>query len=190
MPPSCGESGRASRERLNELVATGRIAYLDALRESVPPTLRDLLAIPGVGPRTIGEAWRELGIATLGGLRSGRSDRPPAGGARPRRAQRGTHPGGHRRGGSWAGPADADLARHGRSRDASWSSWRRCPACARRRSAGRVRRGCETVGDLDVLVETEQPDAVLAALAATPALEPGPVDDQPVGHVRLSLRAA
>ena len=53
---------------------------------------------------------------------------------------------------------------------------------------GSLRRGCETVGDIDVLVETEQPEGVLAALAATPALEPGPVDERPAGHVRLSLR--
>ncbi len=60
--------GSSIAERLDELVTSGRIAYLDGLREDVPPTLRDLLAIPGVGPRTIGEVWRELGIATLGEL--------------------------------------------------------------------------------------------------------------------------
>ena len=37
----------------------------EALRAEVPPSLLELLRIPGVGPRTAGEVWRELGIATL-----------------------------------------------------------------------------------------------------------------------------
>ena len=64
-PPELGGVGRSISERLAELSATGTIAYLDDLREEVPSTLMTLLAIPGVGPRTAGEVWRVLGIATL-----------------------------------------------------------------------------------------------------------------------------
>ena len=179
--------GPSITERLSELVASGRVAYLDALREDVPPTLRDLLAIPGVGPRTIGEAWRELGIATLEGFeaaaRAGRLREVRGLGARSeaRILQAITE--------AARGPARRMLiweaeALAGRILELVEA----LPGVRSATVCGSVRRGCETVGDIDVLIETEQPDAVLASLAATPALEPGPVDDQPAGHVRLSLR--
>ncbi len=57
--------GEAISQRLEELAQHGRLGYHEALREEVPPTLLELLSIPGVGPRTAGEVWRSLGIATL-----------------------------------------------------------------------------------------------------------------------------
>ncbi|HZW01019.1 MAG TPA: helix-hairpin-helix domain-containing protein, partial [Candidatus Deferrimicrobium sp.] len=179
--------GPSITERLGELVASGRIAYLDTLREDVPPTLRDLLAIPGVGPRTIGEAWRELGIATLGGFeaaaRDGRLREVRGLGARSE---------------ARILEAIAEAARGPARRMLIWEARalagrvvelvEALPGVRSATVCGSLRRGCETVGDIDVLVETEQPEGVLAALAATPALEPGPVDERPAGHLRLSLR--
>ncbi len=60
--------GETISERIAELATSGRLAYHEALRAEVPPTLLELLAIPGVGPRTAGEVWRDLGIATLAEL--------------------------------------------------------------------------------------------------------------------------
>ena len=78
--------GETITERLSELVATGHMAYLEALRDEVPPSLLPLLAIPGVGPRTLGTAWRELGIATAddfeAAAREGRLRTLPGFGAR------------------------------------------------------------------------------------------------------------
>jgi DNA polymerase (family 10) len=50
-----------------------------------------------------------------------------------------------------------------------------------------VRRRCETVGDLDVLIETDRPDAALAALAGSSWLDPVQVDARVGGPARLSL---
>ena len=146
-----------------------------------------LLAIPGVGPRTIGEAWRELGIATLGGFeaaaRAGRLREVRGLGARSE---------------ARILEAIAEAARGPARRMLIWEARalagrvvelvEALPGVRSATVCGSLRRGCETVGDIDVLVETEQPEGVLAALAATPALEPGPVDERPAGHVRLSLR--
>ncbi|MEX1296810.1 MAG: hypothetical protein AB1Z67_11625, partial [Candidatus Limnocylindrales bacterium] len=57
-PPRLRGVGGSIGERLEELASTGRLAYHEALRAEVPPTLLELLAIPGVGPRTAGEVWR------------------------------------------------------------------------------------------------------------------------------------
>src|SRR3989304_5517714 len=47
--------GRAIDEKLAELADTGRLRFHDRLRREVPPSLLDLLAVPGLGPRTVRE---------------------------------------------------------------------------------------------------------------------------------------
>ena len=64
-PPPLRGVGASIAERISELATSGRLGYHADLREEVPPTLLELLGIPGVGPRTVGELWRRLGIATL-----------------------------------------------------------------------------------------------------------------------------
>ena len=45
------------------------MAYLERLRAEVPPSLVELLEIPGLGPKTVRQLHEELGIATLDELR-------------------------------------------------------------------------------------------------------------------------
>jgi DNA polymerase (family X) len=169
-PPELQGVGRAISERLAELAQTGRLRYHEALREEVPPSLLELLTIPGVGPRTAGEVWRELGIATLRELgraaRAGQLRQLKGISARtearivegiaelqqrpPRRML--------------MAEAHAQAAR-------LLSLVEALPGVISATVAGSVRRWRETVGDLDVLVETERPEAVLAALAGSPVME-------------------
>jgi DNA polymerase (family 10) len=60
--------GRALAERIGELVTTGRLAYYDELKASVPPGLVEMTAIPGLGPKKILAVWQKLGITTIGEL--------------------------------------------------------------------------------------------------------------------------
>ena len=62
--------GKAIDEKLAELADTGHMRYHDRLRAEVPPTLIDLLAIPGLGPRTAHELHAQLGITTLEELKA------------------------------------------------------------------------------------------------------------------------
>jgi DNA polymerase (family 10) len=57
--------GESIAALIAELAEHGSIRYHEELSAELPPTLLALRAIPGVGPRTIGEVWRQLGIATL-----------------------------------------------------------------------------------------------------------------------------
>ena len=169
-PPQLSGVGGSISERLTELSTTGRLEYHEALRAEVPPTLLELLAVPGIGPRTAGEVWRSLGIATLpeleqaaseGRLRqirgiSARTETRIVEGIgelrrRPPRRMR-------------IGEAHGLAAQVATLIEA-------LPDVRSVTVAGSVRRWRETVGDLDVLVETTQPERMLEALRATDAVE-------------------
>src|SRR5690606_4180087 len=50
---------------ITEIVQTGRYSATEELLDEVPASLLSLLGIPGVGPKTVGRLYRELGITTL-----------------------------------------------------------------------------------------------------------------------------
>jgi DNA polymerase (family 10) len=60
--------GQALAEKIGELVTTGRLAFYDELKASVPPGLVEMTAIPGMGPKKILTVWQKLGITTIGEL--------------------------------------------------------------------------------------------------------------------------
>lgn len=57
--------GKALSAKLDELLTTGHLDYLEKLQEEVPPSLLDVLAVPGVGTKTVRLLWEQLGITTL-----------------------------------------------------------------------------------------------------------------------------
>ena len=69
-PPAIPGVGSAISDKIAELAATGRLRFLDRLHGEVPPTLVELLEIPGVGPKTVRLLWERLGIETLDDLRT------------------------------------------------------------------------------------------------------------------------
>lgn len=168
-PPRLRGVGESIAASLAELAREGRISYHERLAAELPPTLLAMREIPGMGPRTIGEVWRQLGIATLDELevaaREGRLRQLRGLSARTearilegigRRASR---------------PRQRLLIS-----DARWLSERLVgvmeglPGVRSASAAGSVRRRRETVGDLDILVATDRPAEVMAALAELPGL--------------------
>jgi DNA polymerase (family 10) len=61
--------GAAISDKIEELATTGRMAYYDKLVAEVPPSLVELLRIPGLGPKTVRQIWVELGIVSIEDLR-------------------------------------------------------------------------------------------------------------------------
>jgi DNA polymerase (family X) len=57
--------GEALQKKICELVATGRLAYYDDLKASVPESLLGLLQIPGLGPKKVKILWEQLGITNM-----------------------------------------------------------------------------------------------------------------------------
>jgi DNA polymerase (family 10) len=68
-PPELAGVGAAIDEKLRELAAMGRLAYLEKLRGQVPRSLLEILAVPGVGPRTVHTLHQRLGIENIDDLR-------------------------------------------------------------------------------------------------------------------------
>lgn len=68
--------GEAIAAKIEEYLQTGTIGLLERLQEQIPQGVADLLAIPGIGPRTARLLHEQLGIASLAELeaaaRSGR----------------------------------------------------------------------------------------------------------------------
>ena len=163
--------GPVIADKVTELLGTGRLPYLEQLEQEIPPTLLAVCELPGVGPRTAATLWKEAGITSLDELEaaahSGALDGVPRVGARS--VER------------ILAALDARRARGVRTRRprpqveplaaALLTSLRALPAVQRAEVAGSFRRGRDTVKDLDVLVSTREPDAVLRSFAALPMVE-------------------
>ncbi len=66
--------GKGVADRVIEWVQTGRIAELDALVEQVPAGVLDIMDIPGVGPKTAALFWREAGVDSIVTLKAALHD--------------------------------------------------------------------------------------------------------------------
>ncbi len=161
--------GEVLRAKVAEYIMTGRISAYEKLKDQVPVGLLDVMQIPGVGPRRARQLWHELFITSLEELeaaaRFGELRRLKGFGARleqhileqAAQLQR-------RRGGkvplSVALPLAQDLC----------AALQRFPTVTRAAIVGSLRRGCETVGNIDLLAETDAPDLVLAQCRTLPLI--------------------
>jgi DNA polymerase (family 10) len=57
--------GKDIAAKIGELIETGSIRYHQELLEQFPPTILDLLHLPGIGPKTVARLYGLLGIRTL-----------------------------------------------------------------------------------------------------------------------------
>jgi DNA polymerase (family 10) len=158
-PPKIPGVGQAISDKIGELVETGRMTMLDRLRSEVPASLVDLLRIPRLGPRTVRLIYEQLGIETLedlrqaaeaGTLRSlkGMSEKTEAMilegiAALESRPQR-----------LLIHQAEAIV-------DGLIEALDGTPGVRRIIRAGSLRRRRETIGDLDLLAETDDPPALV-----------------------------
>ena len=60
--------GSGLSEKITELVTTGKLKYYEELKKSLPSGLLEMLNIPGVGPKKAKKLYKELGIKTIGDL--------------------------------------------------------------------------------------------------------------------------
>ncbi len=156
--------GKAIADKIAELGTTGRMALHDRLRAEIPASLVALLQVPGLGPRTVRLAWTELGIQTLDELRQAATDGRL-------RSLRGISAGTEQRilegiAQLESRPARLLLPRAQALADDLVALLADAPGVRRVVPAGSLRRRRETVGDLDLLVETDDPDAVIARFTA------------------------
>jgi DNA polymerase (family X) len=60
--------GKAIAEKIDELLSTGKLEFLERLKQEVPPSLAEWLPIPGLGPKRAAMIWKTLGISTFAEL--------------------------------------------------------------------------------------------------------------------------
>src|SRR5687767_1920456 len=57
--------GEALQQKVTELVTTGKLEYYEKLKGSIPPGMRAMLEIPGLGPKKIKALHDKLGVDTI-----------------------------------------------------------------------------------------------------------------------------
>jgi DNA polymerase (family 10) len=142
--------GEATAGKVREFLATGKVGYLERLREEFPPGLLDLIRVPGLGPKRVSQLYKEKGVDSVEALNT----------ALETDALKGV---------SGFGPKTIENLKNGLRRLAQMS--KRLPLGdalplangiiaalstpdARVEIAGSLRRGCDTVGDINLLAET------------------------------------
>jgi DNA polymerase (family 10) len=168
-PPRIAGVGEAIARKIEELARTGHLAFYKHLREEVPPSLVALLGIPGVGPRTVKQLHDELGVETLDDLRR-------AAEAGALRGLRGMSEKTEEQ--VLAGIATLenrkDRMRLGQAEaiaETLLAELAETPGLRSIQPAGSFRRRCETVGDLDLLAETDQPLELVDRFVGLPSVE-------------------
>jgi DNA polymerase (family X) len=156
--------GEAIEEKLGELLRDGKIAYLEKLRSEIPPGIVQLMRLSGIGPKTARRFWTDLGVdgppSLLAAIDAGRLTGMPGFGskkiAKIKEALGATAADGRRRPLSEAARIADDLV----ARISAGAPVERIEV------AGSLRRRRETVGDLDILVTSSEPEKVLDAFGA------------------------
>ena len=161
--------GKSTAAKIEEYLTTGSVSLHSELQESVPAGLPLLLNIPGLGPKRIAQAWKELGVENLNDLKKAISDGrllALKGFGEKLTAQivRGIEFAEKSTGRTPLGlalPLAEELA----------EAMRAVPAVRRAEVTGSVRRGKETIGDIDVLCEADDGSAVVKAFTALPQVK-------------------
>ncbi len=151
--------GKGVAAKCRELVETGKLEQLETILDEVPRTVLDLLNVPKLGPKKAAAVFNELGISNLEQLEAacidGQVQQLPGFGAKTEKA-------------ILAGIAIAVAANQRilwSQADQIASDLRKhmvdCSSVNRLEFAGSYRRGQETVGDLDLLVDSNCPEEVM-----------------------------
>ncbi|MBN1814387.1 MAG: DNA polymerase/3'-5' exonuclease PolX [Anaerolineae bacterium] len=158
--------GKTLAEKIDELMCTGRIKAYEKLQAQVPAGVVEMLQVPDVGPKKAALFWKELGITSVDALeqaaRDGRlRDLPGMGAKSEQKVLAGIEALKRRSGRTLLGVA-WPLAY------AMLAELQAVKGVVQAAPAGSLRRMRETVGDLDLLVASEDPEPVMARFRELP----------------------
>ncbi len=60
--------GKAIAEKIEELITTGELGFLEKLKAEVPASLAEVLKVPDLGPKKVKLFWEQAGVTTLAEL--------------------------------------------------------------------------------------------------------------------------
>ncbi|MGE7436647.1 DNA polymerase/3'-5' exonuclease PolX [Kitasatospora sp. NPDC001175] len=158
--------GKSTADKITEYLTSGHIGALEQLRAQVPAGVREIMAIPTVGPKKAALIHQQLGITTVAELvEAAESERlNDLHGLGARTAENILHGIEQLRqgGGRTLLNAALELAE---TLVAELSSVRGCVRCG---YAGSLRRMRETIGDIDILAAAEDSTALMTAITELP----------------------
>ena len=158
--------GEDLANKIHEIAETGTTALLERLHRELPPAITELLRIPGIGPKRVRHLYHDLKVQTLGELqraaKEGRIREVPGFGEKSEA--------------NILAAVEARLTKKKRFKLAVAAQYAEPLAEHLRKAqgvrdvvvAGSFRRMKETVGDIDILVTAETPEAVMQRFAAYP----------------------
>lgn len=161
--------GDALAKKITELHQTGRLEFFENLKASVEPGLVELIEIPGLGPKKIKTLFDKLGVNSIATLTAACTDGRVAELA-----------------GFGAKTQEKILAgiknREAYGRRHLWweasmvagqilDGLRAMPQVKQAEAAGSLRRGMETVGDLDFIVASSEVAPVIAWFVSMPGIK-------------------
>lgn len=158
--------GKAIAEKIDELLQTGSLEYLEKLKKEVPPELATLLQIPDLGPKKVGMFYRELGIMSIDQLKAAAEsgklrDLPKMGEKSEAKILAGIQALTRRSGRLPLGnvlPFAQELI----------AELHKVPGVKAAEMAGSLRRMRATIGDIDLLVAAKKPEQVIQAFVGMP----------------------
>ncbi|HVZ94000.1 MAG TPA: nucleotidyltransferase domain-containing protein, partial [Phycisphaerales bacterium] len=156
-------------DKIVEFAGTGKIKELDELLKEVPAGLIEVFQVPGLGPKTVRALWKELGIQSIADLKRAIADetilKAPRMGAKTVKnitdAMAFAEKAAERLPLGVALPIGELLVER----------MRKVKGVKQADFAGSMRRGKDTIGDIDVLVATDQPEAARDAFTSMPEVE-------------------
>jgi DNA polymerase (family 10) len=161
--------GEAIAEKIDELLKTGGLQYLEKLKAETPPGILQLLEIPDIGPKKAMVLFRELGIQSLDDLKKAIFDHKLRGikgfGAKTEERIRQ----GIRVVESRGGRILLDNAFETASSIISYIGDNHKDI--RISMAGSLRRMKETIGDIDILVASERPEEIMETFISMKGVE-------------------
>jgi DNA polymerase (family 10) len=176
--------GKSLETEILELVKTGTSRRLRALRVAVPEGVKDMMRVPGLGPKKVRKIVQGLGVTSLEALKSACEEGQVAGvkgfGAKTEKnilegiAYIGSVAGRYRI--DEALPQALSLLEHMKGSS----------AVQRVSLGGSIRRGKETVKDIDILTSSTQPEAVAEHFVGAPGVVTVVARGETKTSVRLS----
>src|SRR5512147_1217538 len=160
--------GKAIAEKIDELLETGKLNFLEKTKKEVPEDLATWLAVPSLGPKKIAMIWKTLGITTLSQLeaaaKEGKLRDLPGMGAKSETAILEGIASLSRRSGRIPLGRAYPLAQE------IIATLKKVKGVVDAAPAGSLRRMRSTVGDLDILVAAKNSAPVMEAVVNLPGV--------------------
>ena len=160
--------GKATAEKVQDIIETGTTPRYEELKSRIPDSLTDLLQIPDIGPSTVRMLWKKLGITSMADLAQAAKDHrirdeTSLGEKGEEQILRNmeTRTGGHRLSLGEVLPMAEDVI----------ARLKQTGLVKQISEGGSLRRRKDTIGDIDLVAETSDPNALSEAFAELPQVQ-------------------